>query len=146
MAKPKKPKGGRKPDGEYAKTPIDLEQVEAAGQLHCTTEELAMICKMSHRALQRRLEKDEALREAFERGKATGKLRLRRRIVQQANSPGPSGVTASLHLAKHVLGQTDKSAVELTGPGGAPLQPMIILTGAPPKALAGAAKSNEDKD
>lgn len=80
--------------------------------------------------------KDEELRERLDRGKNLGKLNLRRTQVRHTQGTGSSAVNMSIWLGKNWLGQTDKSAVELTGRDGKPIEQRITSTMTPEQAAA----------
>lgn len=115
---------------------IDEELVKKLAALHCTYEEMAFACGCSVRTFIRQINEQGDLKESLEAGKAGGKLNLRRLRWRSANnvfkgggqdgcSTGPA-VQMQLHLSKHWLGETDKAAMELTGPGGKELKPGVL--------------------
>lgn len=116
MAKSKSERGRGRPEVE-----IDPLQLEKLGVLHATVEEVAGFFNCTKRTVINRL-KDPELQLAFENGKQKGKLNLRRLQLRHANGTGSGAVNMTIHLSKHLLNQTDKSAVELSGPKGGPIE------------------------
>jgi hypothetical protein len=102
---------GRKPVN------IDLEQVEKLCGLQCTDEELASFFGVSVSTIERR-KLQPAFAEAMTRGKAKGKLSLRRHLWGLAAKGNPA---ANIFLAKNLLGYRDYVANELSGPDGGPI-------------------------
>jgi hypothetical protein len=91
------------------KTRLDLDEVEKLGALHCTDEELASFFGVSARTIARRRQSSK-FREALERGKARWKL-------------AQSGqLAAAIFLSKNVLGYRDAGSMEVSGPGGGPIE------------------------
>jgi hypothetical protein len=93
---------------------IDLEQVEKLCGLQCTDDELASFFGVSARTIERR-KNQTAFAEAVARGKAKGRLSLRRYLWGLA-AKGNSA--ANIFLAKNLLGYKDYFASELSGPDG----------------------------
>ena len=98
---------------------LDVDQLERIAQLHCTIAEAATMLGCSERSLKHLLSPSKntkpQYREAWERGKQSGKMSLRRLQWAHANGKGSSAVTMTIHLSKHWLGETDKSLVEHAG-------------------------------
>lgn len=111
---PKRPRG--RPPVE-----IDMMQLVALARIGCTIEEAASVLGCGKRTLIDRL-KLEDFKQAWEDGQMQGKVSLRRLQWRHANGTGSSAVNMTIHLSKHRLGETDKAAFELSGPGGAPIQ------------------------
>lgn len=116
MARKKEPK-------KIGRPPIDVkpEDLEKLGALHATYEEVAGFYGCSKRLIIDRMKNPDLLL-AFNNGKAKGKLNLRRLQMHHAQGTGSGAVNMTIHLSKHLLGQTDKSLLELTGKDGAPMQ------------------------
>jgi hypothetical protein len=90
---------------------IDLEELEKLSALQCTDEELAAWFKVSTRTIERR-RKEPEFAEAMERGKARGRMSIRRaqmRMLEQGNA------TMGVWLGKQYLGQTDHFYPESAG-------------------------------
>lgn len=107
----KRPRSGRKPVN------IDLEQLEKLCSLQCTDDELASVLGVSARTIERR-KSQPAFAEAMTRGKAKGKVSLRRNLWALAAKGNPA---ANIFLAKNLLGMKDYFANELSGPDGGPI-------------------------
>jgi hypothetical protein len=91
---------------------IDQVQLAALGAMHATYEEIAAFFNCNRRTVINRL-KDPEFLLAYENGKLRGKLNLRRLQWRHAQGSGSSAVNMTIHLSKHWLGETDKSAVEV---------------------------------
>jgi hypothetical protein len=100
------------------KTRLDLDEVEKLGALHCTDEELASFFGVSARTIARRRQSPK-FREALERGKARGKINLRRILWKLAQS---GQIAAAIFLSKNILQYRDAGSMELSGPGGGPIE------------------------
>jgi hypothetical protein len=116
MAKKKEPKPTGRP-----KVVIDAETLEKLGALHATIEEVGGFYGCTKRTIINRLKEPDLLL-AFENGKQKGKLNLRRLQMRHANGTGSGAVNMTIHLSKHLLGQTDKSLLELTGRDGGAIE------------------------
>lgn len=138
MARKKEPKKNGRPPIPI--TAIDLEKL---GALHATLEEVAGFYGCAKRTVQLHL-KDAELLLAFENGKAKGKLNLRRLQMRHAQGAGSGAVNMTIHLSKHLLGQTDRSLVEMSGPGGKPIE-TINGTMTPQQAAAVYASTLNDR-
>lgn len=98
---------------------INKEVLKALATIGATQEEIcaglvAVGCTLNVRTLKRRLQEDE-FREIVEQGQAELRLSLRRLQLRHAKMPNSAGVQMTIHLSKHVLGQTEKAALELSG-------------------------------
>jgi hypothetical protein len=116
-------KGGRRAGSGRKAVHIDLEQVEKLCALQCTDEELASFFGVNVRTIERR--KDQpAFADAIARGKAKGRLSLRRSLWGLAAKGNPA---ANIFLAKNLLGYKDYFSNEHSGPDGGP----IVIAPAP---------------
>jgi len=115
--------GGKRSGSGRKSVNIDLEQVEKLCGLQCTDEELASFFNVSPSTIDRR-KKQPAFAEAMSRGKAKGRLSLRRNLWGLASKGNPA---ANIFLAKNLLGYKDYFANEISGPDGGP----IAITPAP---------------
>jgi hypothetical protein len=88
--------------------PIDLMRLEALCQVHATDEEIAAHFGCSVKTIQRRKQSDEDFASVFTKGKADGKISLRRAQWQEALK-GNGGML--IWLGKQVLGQRDNIEV-----------------------------------
>jgi hypothetical protein len=118
MAAKKKPRKPRKSAVKgRPKIVIDLRQLEALAAIHCNFDEMAAVIGCSRRLLLTRM-KEEGFQLAVDNAKLKGKVSLRRLQWRHANGVGSAAVNMTVHLSKHWLGETDKAAIELSGPGG----------------------------
>jgi hypothetical protein len=106
--------GGRRHRAGRKAIRIDLEQVEKLCNLQCTDDELASFFGVSVRTIERR-KNQPAFAEVLARGKAKGKLSLRRSLWGLAAKGNPA---ANIFLAKNLLGYRDYVSSELSGPDG----------------------------
>src|SRR5216684_8134771 len=81
---------------------IDLSELEKLASLNPSDTELAAWFQVNVRTIERR-KKDPAFAEVLERGRAKGRLSLRRSQMKMAES----NPTMSIWLGKNVLNQTD---------------------------------------
>ncbi len=109
--------GGKRQRAGRKAIRIDLEQVEKLCNLQCTDEELASFFGVSVRTIERR-KNQPAFAEVLARGKAKGKLSLRRSLWGLAAKGNPA---ANIFLAKNLLGYRDYVSSELSGPDGGPI-------------------------
>lgn len=100
---------------------IDLKHFETMCQYQFTVEEMAAALKLSKRTLIRKIKVDP-YKTLWEDGKASGRAFVKRRCYELMSLDNSAGVQATIHLSKHVLGWTDKAALELTGKDGGPVQ------------------------
>ena len=110
--------GGARPRAGRKAIKINLAELEKLCGLQCTDVEIASFFTISVRTVERR-KKQPAFAEAMERGKARGRLSLRRNLWGLAMNGNPS---ANIFLAKNLLGYKDYVANELSGPDGAPME------------------------
>lgn len=101
-----------------ARKSIKISLLKQLCELQCTREEIAAAFNISVSSLDKLIEKDEAVRAAIEYGKTQGKISLRRKQFRLASS----SASMAIHLGKQYLGQTDKSQLEVSGPGGGPVE------------------------
>lgn len=99
------------------KEKLDIAEVEKLYGMQCTDEEVAAWFSISTRTIDRRKDKKD-FREAMERGKAKGRVSLRRILFRLANA---GNIAAAIFLAKNVLGYRDVVTNEHSGPGGGPI-------------------------
>ena len=110
-------KGGKRPMAGRKPVNIDLEQVEKLAAIQCTEAEIASVLGVSERTIERRKQHPD-FAEAMARGKARGRVSLRRNLWSLANKGQPA---ANIFLAKNLLGYKDYVANELSGPDGGPI-------------------------
>ena len=90
-----------------ARPPIefDLKQVEGAGQIHASYDEVAVLCGCSLDTIKRRMHEEEGeFCTAYKRGKANGKIALRRYLMQNAKK---GNIAAQIWLSKQHLGMME---------------------------------------
>ena len=100
--------------GGRPKIKVDHRLLRKLAEFQATEVEAAAFFEMSPRTMIRRL-KEPALRDVWEQGKANGRVSLRRLQWRHAKLPNSAGVQMTIHLSKHYLGQTDRSAIEMSG-------------------------------
>ena len=97
---------------------LDVAEMEKLSALQCTDEELAAWFGVSVRTIERR-RRSPAFAEALARGKAKGRLSLRRSLWGLAAKGNPA---ANIFLAKNLLGYRDYFRNEHSGPEGGPME------------------------
>jgi hypothetical protein len=97
--------------------------LEKLAALQCTDVEIASFLGVSVRTIERRMSQP-AFAEAVDRGKARGRVSLRRNLFGLAAKGNPA---ANIFLAKNLLGYKDYFSNEHSGPDGGP----IIVAPAP---------------
>jgi hypothetical protein len=100
------------------KSEIDLDELEKLCAMQCTDQEIASILDVSTRTIERR-RNVQSFREAMERGKAKGRVSVRRNLFRLATS---GNLGANIFLAKNLLGYKDVVANEHSGPEGGPIE------------------------
>jgi hypothetical protein len=100
------------------KSEIDLDELEKLCAMQCTDQEIASILDVSTRTIERR-RKVQRFREAMERGKAKGRVSVRRNLFRLATS---GNLGANIFLAKNLLGYKDVVSNEHSGPEGGPIE------------------------
>ena len=91
------------------KIDLNLEELERLSRLNCTMPEISAYFDIPLRTLEDKFANELDVRKAIEKGRATGKLSLRRRqiqIMEETNNP-----TMAIWLGKQMLGQTDKQEI-----------------------------------
>lgn len=87
------------------KIELDPTEIEKLCRLNCTMDEMAAFFGCSTDTIERRMKEDEDLKLAIEKGRATGKISLRRKqfqILEDSNS-----ASMAIWLGKQLLGQRD---------------------------------------
>jgi hypothetical protein len=105
---------------------IDLEELEKLAALHASDSELACWFRVSTKTIERR-KSEPAFAEAMERGRARGKLNLRR--IQ--NKMAENNAAMAIFLGKNLLGQSDQITYNLdiqiaVAGGSAEIEPEAI--------------------
>jgi hypothetical protein len=111
---PRNPTSGRKPGRPPKKIEIPVETLVAdlAGLGH-SKQEVAILLGVDHKTIESRFSQE------FEKGKETGKTKLRVKLIAMAMAGNVTALTLAL---KNLAGFSDKSAVEVTGANGGPIQ------------------------
>jgi hypothetical protein len=110
-------KGGKRLRAGRKPVHIDLEQVEKLAAIQCTEAEIASVIGVSERTIERRKQQPD-FAEAMARGKARGRVSLRRSLWALAQKGNPAG---NIFLAKNLLGYKDYFTNEHSGPDGGPI-------------------------
>lgn len=121
------------------KSDIDLEELEKLCAMQCTDEEIAAFLRVSTRTIERR-RKVPSFREVMERGKAKGRVSVRRNLFRLASN---GNLGANVFLAKNLLGYKDVVSNEHSGPEGGPIQ-MSLAEVLRERKKAGERKDHED--
>ena len=100
------------------KSKIDLDELEKLCAVQCTDEDIAAFLGVSTRTIERR-RKMPSFREAMERGKAKGRVSVRRNLFRLATN---GNLGANIFLAKNLLGYKDVVSNEHSGPEGGPIE------------------------
>jgi hypothetical protein len=111
-------RGGPRQNAGRKPVEIDLADWEKLHAMQSTMEEIAGFFSVSTRTIETRL-KQPQYAEAAMRGRARGKISLRRR---QMHSAEEGNVRMLIWLGKQMLGQKEVVANEITGPGGGPIK------------------------
>jgi len=111
IAQIKPVKKRKKPTNKVGRPKINLnlEELERLSRLNCTMPEISAYFDIPLRTLEDKFTNEVDVRKAIEKGRATGKLSLRRRqiqIMEETNNP-----TMAIWLGKQMLGQTDKQEI-----------------------------------
>jgi hypothetical protein len=116
--------GGKRPGSGRKAIKIDLALLEKLCTMHCTDVELAGIFEVNVRTIERH-KKKRAFAAVMERGRAKGRLSVRRNLFEQA-AKGNSQST--IFLAKNTLGFKDYVSNEHSGPEGSPIPLSLVET------------------
>ena len=91
------------------KIEFNTEQLQGLCRLNCTIEELAAYFNVSTSTIENRLKDDMDFRLAFEKGRAEGRMSVRRSQMKLADD---GNATMLIWLGKQLLGQTDKQEID----------------------------------
>lgn len=97
---------------------IQLDELTRLAALHCTEKEAAAFVGCSKKKFQEILETMPDVKEAWERGRQSGKISLRRKQFRLAST----NAAMAIFLGKQMLDQQDVSTTEVTGKDGGPIQ------------------------
>ena len=110
--------GGKRDGAGRKAVRIDLVELEKLSAMQCTDEEVAAFLRVTVRTIERRRQQQPAFAEAMERGRAKGRISVRRTLHSQA---AQGSVAAAIFLAKNLLGYRDVRRNEHSGPDGSPI-------------------------
>ncbi len=114
--------GGKRSGAGRKPVEIDLVELERLGSLQCTDQELAAYFGVDVKTIERR-KKQPAFAAAIERGRAKGRVSIRRNLFALA---AKGNVAASIFLAKNLLGYKDYFSNEHSGPDGGPIPVSLV--------------------
>jgi hypothetical protein len=115
--------GGTRARAGRKSVSIDLAELEKLCALQCTDEDIAAFFCVTVRTIERRRQKP-AFAAVMERGRAKGRLSVRRSLFAQA---GNGNTAASIFLAKNLLGYRDVRSNQHSGPDGGPIPIQDVL-------------------
>jgi hypothetical protein len=95
---------------------VTTDAVFRLASLQCTQEEAAKYFGCTERTIRRRLA-GPMYREAWEMGRARGRISFRRLGLRHASGSGPAAVAAWIHMSKFILGFSERKLGEHP-PGG----------------------------
>lgn len=103
------------------KKELNWEVIDKLCEFQATQEEIAQFCECSVDTLDRRSKElfDMSFADYFDEKRGKGKISLRRAQWQSAQK---GNATLLIWLGKQYLGQKDRSATELSGPDGGPIE------------------------
>src|ERR1019366_3440511 len=111
--------GGKRAGAGRKPVNIDVEQLEKLCGLQCTDEDLAGYFGVNVRTIERRRRRQASFAGAMERGRAKGRISVRRGLHLQA---AQGKTAASIFLAKNLLGYRDARSNAPGGPNAGPDQ------------------------
>jgi hypothetical protein len=111
---------------------IDLAELERLSAMQCTDEEIAAWFGVTTRTIERR-RKNAKFAEVMDRGKAKGRISVRRAQLKLLES---GNATMGVWLGKNILGQVDEIRHELSGNVSTQLQIIMPRALEPPSASA----------
>jgi hypothetical protein len=110
-------RGGKRDGAGRKPVSIDMEQLETVCGLQCTHEEVAGFFRVTVRTIERRCQRDPAFADVMNRGRAKGRISVRRGLFQQA---AKGNAQALIFLAKNELGYRDPHSNEHSRPNAGP--------------------------
>src|ERR1041384_4158901 len=108
-------RGGNRSGAGRKAIPIDLLELEKLSALQCTVEEIAAWFRVTARTIANRRERDPEFRDVMERGRAMGRISVRRSQMKLMDG---GNAAMGIWLGKQLLGQRDLTPLELGGPDG----------------------------
>ena len=105
--------GGARSGSGRKRIKLDLAELEKLCAMQCTDDEIASFFSVSPRTIERR-KKQPAFAEAMARGKARGRLSLRRSLWGLAAKGNPA---ANIFLSKNLLGYQGRAEQRAQRPG-----------------------------
>jgi hypothetical protein len=114
--------GGKRSGSGRRAVKINLEELERLCTIQCTDQELASFFEVDVRTIERR-KKKPAFAAALERGRAKGRVSIRRMLFSLA---AKGNVAAAIFLAKNLLGYKDYFSNEHSGPDGGPIPLSVV--------------------
>jgi hypothetical protein len=91
------------------KIEFNLESLESLCRLNCTLDEIAAYFNVSVKTVERRYKEEDDFAAAVDRGKAHGRLSLRRKQLELVDKGNAS---MAIWLGKQLLNQTDKQEID----------------------------------
>jgi len=88
------------------KIEIDYELLERLCEIQCSDAEIAAVLGISIDTITRRKQDDEQFADIYNKGKDTGKMRLRRKMYENATIKG--NTVMQIWLSKQYLSMSDK--------------------------------------
>ena len=116
--------GGKRPGSGRKAIKIDLELLEKLCTLQCTDVELAGFFGINVRTIERN-KKKPAFAAAMERGRAKGRVSVRRYLFEQA---AKGNAPSTIFQAKNLLGFKDYVSSEHSGPEGGSIPVSVVDT------------------
>src|ERR1035437_629539 len=101
--------GGKRAGAGRKPATIDVVEMAKVCGLQCTDEEVAAFFGVKVRTIERRRQKEAAFAAAMERGRALGRISVRRGLQVQA---AKGKIAALIFLAKNLLGYRDARSNE----------------------------------
>jgi len=116
---------------------IDLAELERLSAMQCTDEEIAAWFKVTTRTIERR-RKNRAFAEVMDRGKAKGRISVRRMQIKLLEA---GNATMAVWLGKNMLGQTDEVRHQINGG-----QPFLLVLVQHPSSASAAGQIEEPEE
>jgi hypothetical protein len=111
-----------KQKGDYTYK-IPLAQLSQLCSIQCTDEEIAAVFGCRKDVIEQR-KKDPEFLQAYQAGKAKGRISLRRQLFKSCDD---GNVSAQIWMSKQILGMRDVTALEHSGPQGASIESVTTV-------------------